>query len=706
MTVIKNEVLYRVYAVLFGILVVAVGIMSKVVRIQVVEGEEWRRRDTLQSVALRPVEAERGNIFSDDGSLLATSIPLFDIRFDTKAMDEELFHANIDSLSYCLATFVDNSYTVGGYKFRLQEAREKGDRYFLIKKDATFEDLDRIQSFPLLNLGQYRGGLIVEKHPKRERPFGLLAHRTIGYIREGAKPIGLEGAYDHALAGDRGQRLMRKLSKDVYIPVHDLTAIEPRNGDDVVTTLDMSIQDITEEALMRAMNHHNAEWGTAIVLEVKTGAVKAMANLGKVDDGWWENYNYAVGSAIEPGSTFKLASMMALLEDGYVDLADTIQLEGGRSQFYEEYMEDAVLHGLDSTSVRRAFEVSSNVGVAKLVQQYYGNTKKAGQFIQRLKTFRLNLPTGIEIEGEADPYIKEAYSADDQWSGTTLPWMSIGYELRLTPLQILTFFNAVANDGQMMKPYLVKAVQRFGEPMENYPPVVLKRKIASKSTLEKARELLEGVVERGTAAKLQSDQYRFAGKTGTAQVNYKRMRQRHEVGGYQASFVGYFPAENPVYSCIVVINNPKTAGIYGSEVAGPVFREIADKCYATRVELQMPLNAGKAPAPVAAALPKTNVGFASDIANVMDYLRLPLQGVPSTEWVVAKADSSFIGLQDRTLAAKGVPNVVGMGLRDALYAMENRGLKVEIEGVGKVYQQSLKPGTNNKKGQSIKLWLD
>ncbi len=718
---IKNEVLYRVYFLLFGVVIpAACALVYQTVKISSVEGEKWREQGKQWYIASRPVQAERGNILSENNSLLATSIPYFDIYIDPNStgMTDTVFFKNIDSLGHCLATYVDNVYTAGGWVEFLKERRQSGARYVQIKRKATFAEKDFISQFPLFNLGQMRGGLIVEQHSERRRPFGILAQRSIGYVeRTGAKPVGLEASYDKWLGGEAGKQLMFQVDKmnDIWIPVDSLALIEPKSGGDVVTTLDINMQDLTEEALLRAMNYHDAEWGTAVVMEVATGKIKAISNLGKTDSGWWEVYNYAVGQAIEPGSTFKLASMMAMLEDGYVKLEDTINIERGRTQFYDDVLEDSgsESRSLDSTTVKHVFEMSSNVGMAKLVNKYYGKKERinrnqgAARFIQRLKDFNLHLPTGIELDGEANPYIKEAYSSESQWSGTTLPWMAIGYELRLTPLQILTFYNAVANNGTLVKPYMVSELQRYGKTTQTFRPTVLKRQIASDHTIELAHTLLEAVVDSGTAKKLRTDLYKFAGKTGTAQVGYRRTDSGTTlIRGYQSSFVGYFPAEHPKYSCIVVINKPRRGGFYGADVAGPVFREIADRIFATDLDLQTPLNLEVKPKLVAGKLPTYDSGYREDIQKVLDYLNVDYYRGGTSEIAVLQARSDSLVVLNRTVSdAKVVPNVTGMGLRDALYLMENRGLRVQVQGFGKVTRQSILPGTRAH-NQNVKLFLN
>ncbi|MEL6923904.1 MAG: penicillin-binding protein [Bacteroidota bacterium] len=709
---IKNEVLIRVYIVLALLVVAAFGIFGKAVYLQVVEGDKWRERGKQEYVVLRDVEAERGNILTEDGSLLATSLPFFDIRFDPTVVSDEEFNANIDSLAYCLATYVDDEWTVGGMKEYLDAQRKANNKYILIKNNVSYSELKRISEFPIFRNGRFRGGLVKERKPIRNKPFGMLASRTIGSARKGVRPYGLEGYFNDIVKGQDGTRPMIRMPKGQYIPLNDLTEIEPKTGDDIVTTIDINLQDVAHTALLDAIKYQDADNGTAIVMEVKTGAIRAIANIGKVNYNdktqYYEVYNYGVGTAIEPGSTYKLATVMALLEEGVVDLYDTIPMDMGQTQFYEELMEDATAHGLEKGTFKRAFELSSNVGLAKLVQKYYGTGESSvkgadpGNYVKRLKSFNLHLPTGITIEGEEAPYIKDPDNLQDNWSGTTLPWMSIGYELEITPLQLLNLYNTIANDGRMMKPYLVSGIHRYGEPVKKIKPTVMKRQIASEETIRKVKVLLEAVVESGTAKDLKSNRYRFAAKTGTAQINYQKVKQKSELK-YRASFAGYFPAEDPVYSCIVVITNPQV-GKYGGEVAGPVFRKIADYSFHSKIALQHAVNMEKRPVYTEKKLPGMDIGNRRDMETVMRYLDLPYKEFTNAHWAVARADGDSLTVQKRTIRKEVVPNVVGMGLRDAVYVAENLGLRVQAKGYGKVVRQSIIPGTDIK-GQILTLTL-
>ncbi len=697
--------LWRLYLVFLLLVVFGLSIFIKAVKVQVLEGPKWRTMADSLYYDYRNVKAERGNIYTENGSLLATSIPNFEIRMDLKApgMVDDLFTENRDTLALCLSKLRTGMYTPGGYVHLLDENRKKGNRYTLLAKNVTYPEVQEIKKFPLFNKGVHKGGLIVQSTSQRAKPFKMNAHRTIGYIRENAQPVGLEGAFDNVLAGEEGMRLMQRISGRTWIPVNDLTEIEPQNGKDIVTTLNIDIQNATEKALLKAIKQNNAKYGCAIVMEVKTGKIRAISNIGKTEEGnLWETYNYAVGVSSQPGSTFKLAAVMALLEDGYVSPNDSIFVNKGKADFDGESMEDSSPHGHEYLSLQKAFEISSNVAIAQLVNKNYKRKGGAKRFINRLKQFRLHQQTGIEIKGEGDPFIKEAFG--EKWSGLTLPWMSIGYELELTPIQLLTFYNAVANDGRMMKPYLVTEIQDYGKNIEKFHPVVLNRAIASQGTVNKAQQMLEGVVENGTAMGIKTNAYKMAGKTGTTVTRYQA-----DINGkkkeYQASFVGYFPADKPMYSCIVVVNTPSNGKIYGSQVAAPVFREIADKCYIKSIDQHKAINESDKPKLIAAKLPSARVGFKKDMKSVLDYLGMPSKVNTREDWTYIAPVNDTLDMRPRLVDNNTVPDVRGMGLRDAIYLLENNGLRVQTAGIGKVTKQSIKPGTKTL-GQIVYLNLN
>lgn len=705
---IKNEILWRIYTVLAILVIVAVAIFFKTAQIQIVEGERWKsKRDSLH-VDLRPVKGERGSIMAKDGSLLASSLPFYEIRMDTKAgaMEDKLFNEKIDTLAGALVPFMKDRFSSKeDIKNYIVGARKAGNRYLFIAKGVSYPDLQKIKEFPLFELGPYAGGIIINRLSRRSKPYKMLAHRTIGYVTDKRK-VGLEEYYDDVLKGESEEYLMQRVAGGYWIPLNDISEVEPKRGDDVVTTIDIDIQDIAGNALLKALKKHNASYGCAIVMDVETGAIRAIANIGKNTRGeYYENYNHAIGTKSEPGSTFKLATMMALLEDKYVDLGDTIELNKGRYEFYGEPMRDASFHTMDSSSVRKAFEISSNVGLAKMAFDNYEKNGKREQFIKRLRQFHLHEPTNIEITGEKSPYLKSPDLSKDKWSGTTIPWMAIGYEMEITPLQLLTFYNAVANNGRMMKPYLVSEIRRFGSAIETFSPQVIDEEIARPSTIEKAQQLLEGVVENGTANNIQPSTYSIAGKTGTAQRNYSKIKKGEKLK-YQASFAGYFPANKPTYSCIVVITDPE-GQFYGSQVAAPVFKEISDNCYVKETSSQVAINKRKKIELTYRTLPSYSTGYKEDYQTVLNYLDIAYNKKAKTTWTVMDVDSSSMILKPITKTPKKiVPNVVGMGLRDAVYKLEEQGISVYVvNGKGKVVKQSVKPGVKARSGMRVYLTL-
>ena len=709
----KNEVLIRMYVVLVIVVLLAVLLFAKAVKISHYEGDKWRKLGDVKYIKYEKETAERGNILSDDESLLATSLDYYKIHFDTKAagLSDKIFENNVDSLAFCLSKYVNSSYTVGGMRKRLLDAKRKGARYWPIAKDVSHDQLEKIRKFPIFNRGRNGGGFIVESTPKRSMPFKLLAKRTIGYVREEANPVGIEGAFNEELQGEDGKKLTLRIRDNLRIPLNENAEIEPRDGQDVLTTLDINLQGITENSLLTALKHHDAQNGTAILMEVNTGAIKAIANLEKTSRGYFETYNFGVGEKIEPGSVFKLAPIMALLEEGKLDLDDKVPVYKGEREFYEEKMLDSSpqSYKLDSTTLQHAFEISSNVAIASQVyENYAGKNKEGGIRVKRmLNLFRkLNLyePTNIEIQGEPKPYIKDPDSDKDNWSGLTLPWMSIGYEVEFTPLQLLNFYNTVANDGFEAKPHLVSEIRSEKGLVKKIEPQVSSRRIASEATIEKAHELLRGVVTNGTAKKLNTKNYKFSGKTGTAQINYKGRKKKEEMA-YRSSFVGFFPSDAPKYSCIVVIKDPKQNGIYGADVAGPVFREIMDKIFYCKPEMHKPLNKYKKPQLMPERMPQYFAGHQGDIQMVLKKLGIPFKSETDSELMATVSiDQKELMITERPSGENLIPNVLGMGLKDALHILENMGLQVQISGAGKVKEQSIEPGTRIE-GQKIKLVL-
>lgn len=697
---IKRDILWRIYFSYAFMVVLGIGILVQATRVQTVRGSYYRELADSLTTSYREIDAIRGNIYAADGSLLATSVPIYDIRMDLKAdgLKKDIFEEKIDSLGDGLSRIFGDA-SGREYTRRLREARRAGKRNYLIKRNIDYQQLQAVKELPIFNLGRYKGGLVVEQKSKREMPFRHLAKRTIGYAINGVAPVGLEGAYDKTLAGEHGKRLMQKIAGGVWMPINEGEEIAPMNGHDIITTLDINIQDVAEAALLRTLENNAADHGCVVVMEVATGQIKAIANLGRDSEAgaYYEKYNYAVGESMEPGSTFKLASLMVGLERGDFTLNDSVDIERGKVKFFDRQMKDSEEHDHRNMSVTDLFAISSNVGVSKLIQQHYGKQPKV--FVDGLKKLGLGSSIGLEITGEGKPLIKDPQGKG--WSGVTLPWMSVGYETRFTPLQLLMFYNAVANNGVMMKPYLVSEIRNFGKVEQKFTPMVVKDQIASKTTIAAARTMLEAVVENGTGKNLKSDQYTAAGKTGTAQVANDRFGYKESMR-YRASFAGYFPADNPKYSCIVVIVNPKKGLYYGSYVAGPVFKEIADKVYASIINPALE-EEKKESAPRYLVLKNGAHEPTLEVLKLLDADYRELD--QDAEWVSAESDSTRVTISALTVNRQKVPKVTGMGLQDAMYLLENAGLRVVPVGKGKVKRQSIPAGSIARKNQQIVIEL-
>ena len=700
---VKRDILWRVYLSFLGIVALGFIILGRAVYIQNVQGSYWRSKSDSLHTRIVNMEAERGTIYSEDGSMLSTSIPFFDIYIDFGAdglreKNGKRFKENIDSLSIALAGLFGDQ-TAAAYKRQLQQGYKEMDRYYGLKKNISFETYKTLRNFPLVRLGKNKSGFIADVKSKRLNPFGLLANRTIGLARENAQNVGIERTYDSLLQGESGKKLVRFIAGGVSVPVEGFE-VDAVNGNDIVTTLDVNIQDIAENALLKMMVENECEHGTCIVMEVATGKIKAIANLGQTTDGnYWENLNYAI-RASEPGSTFKLATILSVLEDKYVTLNSKVNLEGGKWMVNKRTVYDSEEHGLNEVTVKEAFEHSSNVGMAKLAMSYY--VKNPEQFIAHLRKLHLNQLSGIGLMGETNPIIKTPKSKT--WSATSLPWMAFGYEVLVSPLQTLMLYNAVANNGTMMKPYLVNELQQAGVTVKHNEPEVVEEKICSNETLIQLKACLEGVMLNGTGKTLKSPYYTIAGKTGTALVaNGNRGYADHI---YQSSFAGYFPAERPVYSCIVVIKNKAHAlKFYGAAVAGPVFRDIADKLYALNVE-----KGGDTHFALNLIQKDSNsfyyAGNTTDVKKIFNVLNVPFVDSAAKPGYSSVYTNNFQPVvYSRPVAKQTMPNVKGMGLKDALYLLENMNVKVNAKGRGKVVTQSVEAGTQLAKGITVVLEL-
>ena len=693
---IKQSILLRVRVAFLFVVLFALAVVIKTAHIQFVEGEKWAAMGERISMDYKRVKATRGNIYSDNGSLLATSLPFYKVAFDATLPKEDVFKKGVDSLAYRLARFFgDRSKT--DYKRLLIDARSTGKRYVILsRKRINYREKKMMISWPIFREGRLRGGAIFEKSDVRYHPFTNLSRRTIGYVNENDKGAGLEYSFNDQLGGQDGYAYYQKLAGGVWKPVFDANNIKAVDGLDLQTTLDINLQDVAETALHKAMMQHNADDGLVVVMDVKTGEVKAISNLSSNGNGdFVEKFNHATGQLFEPGSTFKLLTMIALLEDSPIEIADSIDIGNGEFNFYNKTVRDHEEGGLGTVTIQEAFEHSSNVAMAKLVDKHFG--LRPQKFVEYLDKLKQSEPLGLQIVGEPTPKIKRP--GQKGWSGISLPWMAYGYGFETTPLHTLALYNAVANDGVMIKPIFVKSINRADETEATFDTEVLNSSICSKKTLDKLRLLLEGVVEKGTAKNIKGTHYRIAGKTGTAQIlDHGRYTRK-----YITSFVGYFPAHAPKYSAMVMIKNPRGWYQYGSSVAAPVFKEIADNIYARDINLHQPMDIRKFA--IQEALPVIRAGKQQELTLLCNELGISNHSKTEEEWVRSSRNGDGIDWK-KTHAATGlVPDVTGMTFRDAIYLLERTGLKVDYEGKGRVKRQSLTAGARVSRGGRIYLKL-
>ncbi|AKD05261.1 penicillin-binding protein [Pontibacter korlensis] len=696
---IKKSILIRVRLVFLFVCLFACAIVYKIVHIQFLDGDKWKSISKERRIFYKPVHATRGNILSDNESILATSLPFYRVAFDPTVTKAEVFNSGIDSLAMLLSKFYGDK-SEDYYRRKIKNARHSGRRYIrLNSRQINYQDKKLMSRWPIFREGKNRGGVIFEKVEKRFKPFGILAERTIGFINEDKNGAGLEYSYNGHLSGTDGEALFERIAGGSK-PIYDGTEVNPQHGYDIKTTLDINLQDVAENALYKALEKTDAEYGTVILMEVKTGEIKAMANLGKTKGGYIEDYNYAVGNQgrTEPGSTFKLASMMALFEHApEVKLTDTIDTGDGRYRIKNTIMTDAKINGYGKLTVQQVFEKSSNIGVAKLMEQYFGNEQQA--YVDYLNKFGLNSTLGFQMDGEARPYMKDPQ--DKNWYGTTLTSMSIGYEMKLSPLQTLAFYNAVANNGVKIQPIIVKEIRKVDEVVQSFQTRVLVEKICSDETLKKLKTMLEGVVEHGTAKNILSADYKIAGKTGTA----RKVKNGRYVREYSTSFAGYFPADNPKYSCIVIIDSPRGVNVYGGDVAAPVFKELADKAYARDLAMHKPMHARVVPDKE--SLPVVQAGSFDDLKMIYNSIGISTHtGNVEEDWVKVEPKRRSLEFKSNPVLQNKVPDVIGMTLRDALYILGNQHLNVKVEGAGKhVKSQSLEPGTDINEDKTITIIL-
>ncbi|MDB4851520.1 penicillin-binding transpeptidase domain-containing protein [Flavobacteriaceae bacterium] len=644
-------------------------IIFRVIDIQYLQGNKYRKIS--KDLTRKPfaIEANKGNVYASDGNLLATSMSKFTIRMDVMSVDVKIFDRDVVKLSKNLANFLGKSPKF--FEKKLRNARKSKNRYILIAKDIGYNDYMKMKQFPIFKLGVYKGGFIAEHKTVRAHPIGKIAERTIGY-HDNRGDAGIEGAFVDYLKGEDGLRWKQKIAKGQWKPINDVNEKEPVQGYDVVTTLDVNIQDITHHALLRQLEYFEADHGCAVVMETATGEIKAISNLGRTSAGkYYEKRNYAVWEAHEPGSTFKLASLMAALDDKMIDTSTVVDTEKGRIFIHGKRVEDSQRGGYGEISAARVFEVSSNVGIVKLIREHYDD--KPEKFIDHLKDYGLTNKIGLPIKGEGKPIVY--YPGKPGWNKISLEWMSWGYSIAVTPLQTLMLYNAVANNGEMVKPRFIKELRKENRIKKSFQKEVINPQIASPETINKLKKVLENVVEKGTANNIYSSNFSMAGKTGTAKKYVGRHVNKKGdtiAGGYSnkryvASFAGFFPADLPKYSCIVVIHDPlKKKGYYGATVAAPVFKEIAQKIYTT--------------------------------TSVDDDL-------VKEKFSSQKISDQYASFYKKIKNTETIPNVIGMPAMDAVSLLENVGLNVKIKGIGKVKKQSIKKGTLIKKGATIILNL-
>lgn len=658
MSIERRNIVKNAGLILILLLLIMLGIAIRVILIQVRDGAMYKDLSNQITEKVDTIFPNKGNVYAADGSLLATSMFRYEIRMDVVTVDAKVLQTELTKLSKNLSKFLGE--TPSYYQKRIRKAKRTNNRYLFIARNLSYPEYSKIRNFPIFKLGANKGGFIAIQKTVREHPLGKVAARTIGYADYRGRP-GIEGAYANELKGTNGLRLKQKIAKGQWKPINDDNEVEPKDGEDIITTIDINMQDIAHQALLEQLEKFEAEHGSVVLMEVETGEIKAIANLGRTSKGtYYEDRNYAIYESHEPGSTFKLMSMIVALEDKVIDTTSIVDTENGVWSLYRRKIKDSNHKGYGKISAARALEVSSNVGISKLIYEHYND--KPEKFIEGLRSMNLDQRLGLPIKGEGKPIIP--HPKDKSWSGTSLAWMSYGYGVQLTPLQTLTFYNAIANDGKMVKPRFVKEIRYQNNPKVSkiFKKEVINKQICSKQTVKKAKEMLRNVVKRGTATNIYSKDYSIAGKTGTCQAQYWT-----DSLYYIASFTGFFPVEKPKYSCIVVIHKPTKHGYYGSTVAAPVFKKIAQKIYAAT--------------PVFHYVNKKATSYSQLENNYNNYNK--------------QAQKSH----------QTMPNVKGMSGMDAISLLENLGLYVQFSGTGAVKSQSINTGKRIQKGKTVFLTL-
>jgi len=686
-------------------------VLYRIAVIQFVEHDKWMSlasQNVKSNITVRPL---RGNIYACDGRLMASSIPTYYVYMDLRvpALHEKggkLFKDNIDSVSICLSGFFRNK-TPHDYKTLITHAYRSGiGELQLYPQKISYSQLKHLKTFPLFRLGQNKSGLISKVLFRRVRPFGSLAKRTIGDIyadeSKGGKN-GIELGFNTNLLGTPGLSIRQKVANSYMNNIQ----VEPIDGMDITTTINVDLQDISEKALMDGVKEFDAAVGYVILMEVHSGEVKAIVNLQRNNDGsYTENKNGAVSDMVEPGSTFKVASLMAAIDDGRVKITDTINTFNGLFKYGNRTMTDHNSNhgGYHKITVAQAIYGSSNIGISRAIVNAYG--QHPSEFVDKLYSMKLNEPMNIEIPGAAAPVIKHPNDKTHEWSNTTLPWMAVGYETQIPPIYTLAFYNSIANDGVMIRPFFVKSISKNGQIIKEFKTEVINPAICKPSTLNDIRFTLLGVVEdkMGTAKNVRSDYVRIAGKSGTAQIS--QGKEGYKVGGtkHMVSFCGYFPYENPLYTCIVIMREPGKGYASGGTMTGSVFKNIAERVMALNSNLR-PYQITLDSIDEENLIPNAKVGYYKAIQTVMRDLKMPLKDF-RTDWVRTHVENKQTRIEPIVVNKNVVPDLKGMGAKDAVFILENMGLKVQVIGRGKVYSQNMKPGTFARKGSAVLINLE
>jgi len=678
-----------------------VAIIARALYIQIKQGPELKEIAREMHTRFETMEAERGNILNEEGTLLSTSIPEFDVHVDFSVIDTALFAEQIDSLCRCMAQlFVNKGKSAEDYKEDFVRAYDKGTKYYPLGRRLKYYEYEALRSFPIFIKGKGSGGFIAESREKRRLPYGELARRTLGIFRD-SNTNGLEAKYNKDLAGINGRRVVQKAAGGLWVPVEG-SEVDPVNGKDIVTTLDMDVQAVAHDALLANLQKYKCLYGTCIVMEVATGKIRTLVNLGiQKDSSYREDFNYAA-IPTEPGSTFKLATLTALLSDRFINVDSGVDIQGGRKQFANRTMQDSHPNpSLGNMPIWKAYAISSNVGMAKLADRYYHDHPE--KFVAHLKRLHLDKYTGIDLMGERQSRITTPGTR--YWSKTSLPWMAIGYGVMITPLHTCMMYNALANNGKMMRPYLVSAVREYGRDIKTTQPEVLTT-LGDAEVVRQLRKCTRAVVAEGTGKDIASPYYTMSGKTGTAQVADKGIKYSDHV--YQGSYVGYMPAEDPKYTiCVVIRTSAHSSSYYGGTIAAPVFRMVADKIFSRN------MGAWSSPLDSMARTASSVIPARAATAGAYDILMGKLKRnfkVPGNElrssMVCVVSDTLHGTRVEKTPVYRGVmPDVTGMTLKDAVYVLENYGVRVNISGRGKVTAQSVPAGTHLLKGQNVMLQL-